>query len=732
MTPVSEPSSIGKPPGPALRPDAAGGVASGPPPRSWLKPRKDWHGKNAIVPQHLCHRLLDIYSWASGAVSFVAAAMVLAQHPRRLIAEPIFWILSGFALLQLTTAVLRGLSFPVRYTVLVFSLLAFSLIATVTVGIGPNFLFFVVMLVTSAELLFGFRAGLMCLLGVFALFSAVAWGWVHGWLPVVLSPAESASILDYHFATVWMRTLTGTAVCVAAVLVLTRYILRSLNAALRESESALSHLSVEQEKRARAMEALRSSEETFSKVFRFSPDAISVADLETGRYIDANEGFERLFGYKRAEIMGRSAGELGHWVRREDRVQLLDALRTHGFVRDFEALGMRRDGEVRLFIVSAQVVEISGRKTLVVSAHDVTEQRRADGALRESEAKFSKVFHASPISITISDLETGRIVDANEAFQRTFECSHEEAVGRTVRELGFWRDSEERDMVVAALRSGGLARNLKVKCRTLRGAQITVLVSYELMELHDRPSMLSMAQDITDSEHAEEERARSLARESQARDEFTHRLIAAQEAERSRIAGELHDSLGQSMLLVKNRAQLSLAGAALPQGLRTQLESIQEIAAQAIAEVRHISHDLRPYQLDQLGLTRALESMIDGAARGAGLLIERRLEQVDDAFTADSAIHFYRIVQESLNNIMKHSRARRVEIRLERDIHQIRLWIEDDGCGFTPGGPTPQGVGLGLKNIAERARILGGALRIESHPGRGSTIELTIGVSEAA
>ncbi len=731
MTPASESSPAGNAPDPTPRPGPAGDAPARTP-RSWFKPRHDWQAVNAIVPQHLCYRILDTYSWASATVGIVSSALVLAQYPQRLMHEPVFWFLAGSGLLQLAFAILRGVPFMVRYGVLAFSLLTYDIIAGMTVGIGPSWLIIVVMLVTSVELLFGFRAGMTCLVAVFSLFGCVAWGWVRGRLPVVLSSTEAASILNYHNATVWVRALVGAAVGVAAALIVARQLLRSLGEALKESDSALNHLAVEQEKRARAMEALRSSEETFSKVFRFSPDAISVSDMETGLYIDVNESFQRLFGYSRAEVIGRSSRELGHWVEQKDRDRLLELLRTNGSARGFRSLAKRRDGEVRSFDVAAEVVEIGGRRTIVVAGNDITEQLRADQALRESEAKFSKVFHASPISIIISDLETGRIVDANEAFQRIFECTLQEAIGRSTLELGLWRDPSEQKVVVAALRSGGLARNLKVRCRSLRGAPITVLVSYELIELHDRASVLAMAQDITDTERAEEERAGALAREARARDQFTHRLIAAQEAERSRIAGELHDSLGQSMLLVKNRAQLSLAGEGLAPELRSQLVSIQEIAAQAIAEVRHISHDLRPYQLDQLGLTRALESMIEGAAASTGIQFERRLEQVDDAFTPDSAIHFYRIVQECLNNILKHSRASRVEILLERDIHQIRLLISDNGCGFTPEGSVPGGAGLGLKNIAERARILEGALRIESQPGQGSSIELIVGLSEAS
>ena len=152
--------------------------------------------------------------------------------------------------------------------------------------------------------------------------------------------------------------------------------------------------------------------------------------------------------------------------------------------------------------------------------------------------------------------------------------------------------------------------------------------------------------------------------------------------------------------------------------------------ARAISEVRHISHDLRPYQLDQLGLTRALEALIDGVARSAAIAFERKLDPVDDCFSAEAAIHVYRVVQESLNNILKHSAATQVRIEFERDIHQLVLRITDDGKGFTPDARA-KASGLGLKNIAERVRILRGQLRVETQPDKGVRLEITFPVAPA-
>jgi signal transduction histidine kinase len=236
--------------------------------------------------------------------------------------------------------------------------------------------------------------------------------------------------------------------------------------------------------------------------------------------------------------------------------------------------------------------------------------------------------------------------------------------------------------------------------------------------------------DLTDRKDAEESLRRLRERELLSHLEFTQQLIASQEAERTRIAAELHDSLGQNLLIIKNRAQLALTEKTAPADARAQLEGISALASQAIAEVRQISHDLHPYQLDHLGLTRSLEVMIDSTAQASGIVFERKLDAVDNVFSADAATNLYRVVQESLNNILKHSRAKRARIELARDVREVQLRIEDDGCGFKNGEVGNGGKGLGLKNIAERVRILNGSLKVDSQPERGTHIEVTIPIAE--
>ncbi|MFN0110124.1 MAG: two-component regulator propeller domain-containing protein [Blastocatellia bacterium] len=212
---------------------------------------------------------------------------------------------------------------------------------------------------------------------------------------------------------------------------------------------------------------------------------------------------------------------------------------------------------------------------------------------------------------------------------------------------------------------------------------------------------------------------------------FSRRLIESQEAERKRIAAELHDSLGQSLLVIKNRAYLGTLEPEDARGAQEQLNEISEATADAIHQVREIAYYLRPSQLERLGLTTSLEEMLDQVGGSSGILFEVELASLDGVFAPENEINFYRIVQECLNNIVKHSRATTAEVSIGNEAGFVSLLIRDNGQGFSPQAATqnahnPQSGGFGLTGIAERVRMLGGQLNIDSAPGQGTTVKVQI------
>jgi signal transduction histidine kinase/ligand-binding sensor domain-containing protein len=224
-------------------------------------------------------------------------------------------------------------------------------------------------------------------------------------------------------------------------------------------------------------------------------------------------------------------------------------------------------------------------------------------------------------------------------------------------------------------------------------------------------------------------RVRQLKRDQAAQQAFSQQLIASQESERRRISGELHDSLGQRLIIIKNHALFLLQPKAVARSEEEKRQTIEEInteASLAIDETRTISYNLRPFQLDRLGLSKAIEALVRSASRATGIHLTTSIDNIDDSFPEDLRINVYRIVQEGVNNIMKHSGASEGEIRIERSTRNIALTIRDNGAGFPsePKSVVPGKGGFGLTGVRERATLLNGTVKIQSQSGIGTTLTI--------
>jgi signal transduction histidine kinase/ligand-binding sensor domain-containing protein len=206
--------------------------------------------------------------------------------------------------------------------------------------------------------------------------------------------------------------------------------------------------------------------------------------------------------------------------------------------------------------------------------------------------------------------------------------------------------------------------------------------------------------------------------------QFSEQLIASQEQERSRIAGELHDSLMQSLLVAKNRSLMGLRKSGDQPAVERELREIGEAMTNAVDEVRSIAHNLRPYQVDQLGLTRSIRSLVDELNETTQVRFVLEAENFDADLPGDQGILVYRIVQEATSNILKHSGAGKASITVTRSAGTISIAVTDDGRGFAMDGATR--LGFGLRGIAERVRMLNGRLGIDSSPGKGTTLSFEI------
>jgi signal transduction histidine kinase len=207
---------------------------------------------------------------------------------------------------------------------------------------------------------------------------------------------------------------------------------------------------------------------------------------------------------------------------------------------------------------------------------------------------------------------------------------------------------------------------------------------------------------------------------------FSQRLIEAQEAERRRVARELHDEIGQVLTAIKINLQ-AVQHSAGDSSLVSQLNESTAIVDRALQQVRDLSLNLRPALLDDLGLIAALRWYVDREARRAGLIPEFVVDLSETRLTPELETACFRITQEALTNVARHAQARRVWVELRRRSAELHLIVRDDGIGFdlsTVRSRRTTDVSLGLQGMQERVLILGGKIEIKSAPGRGTEVHV--------
>ncbi|MGB9475814.1 MAG: ATP-binding protein [Candidatus Udaeobacter sp.] len=244
-----------------------------------------------------------------------------------------------------------------------------------------------------------------------------------------------------------------------------------------------------------------------------------------------------------------------------------------------------------------------------------------------------------------------------------------------------------------------------------------------LVEL--RTAKLAQSNEQLRREMAVREKA-ELAREA-----LRRKLLHAQEEERQRIARELHDQMGQNLTALNLGLKALLNGDPRSKKLLGVVQPLQELATQTARDLHRVAVELRPAALDDLGLVKAIRNLTETWSARCRIEVDFEAGKYDSAgLSSEIETTLYRVIQEALNNVAKHSRARHVSLVLRRAADHVQTIIEDDGRGFDPAGTPSAANGhrghLGLLGIQERLAIIGGSLNVESAPGRGVTLIVRI------
>lgn len=192
---------------------------------------------------------------------------------------------------------------------------------------------------------------------------------------------------------------------------------------------------------------------------------------------------------------------------------------------------------------------------------------------------------------------------------------------------------------------------------------------------------------------------------------FSQDLLSLQEVERRRIAKDLHDGLGQQLLVIKNKLN------------KVAEEDTKKLVNLAIEEVRQISRDLHPFQLQEMGLTKAIENTINLVDENTSLFISAEIDNIDNLFSKEDEVNIYRIIQESLSNILKHAEAQAGKISVQKLTNRLLISVRDNGVGFDFAEKFEDNKSLGLKILLERTRFLKGHMKVTSKKNAGTVLE---------
>ena len=347
--------------------------------------------------------------------------------------------------------------------------------------------------------------------------------------------------------------------------------------------------------------------------------------------------------------------------------------------------------------------------------------RKAEIERRKSEEKFARAFRESPLAITIVKVSDGRYVEVNDTFEVQTGWKRDEVIGRTPLEINLWVNPDQRTAFLKELREKGTIRDLEVRLRRRDGQIRTALGSAEVIEVHGEPCILSVFADVTERKLAEE-----------AVSDFSRRLMEAQEAERTRIARELHDDINQRLAMVA--VSLKLLRQGLPSSEQKTNRGITEACAQISeleSDIQALSHRLHSSKLEYLGLEAAASSLCRELSGRQNIKINFRCNGLPEDLSGEVSLCLFRVLQESLHNAVKYSGVDQFEVSLEHVSQEIQLSVHDSGGGFDPKLAVARN-GLGLTSMKERLKLVSGELLIHSKPHEGTTIVARVPISQQA
>lgn len=503
-----------------------------------------------------------------------------------------------------------------------------------------------------------------------------------------------------------------------------------------------------------AEQRLMQSEEQLRAIFEASRDGILVEKDE--RIVYVNNSYARLLGYQPEDLVGTHVSVV---MSPEDGERMLEygrrRLRGESPPTAYEYKARRRDGVLIDLEASVSTHTVAGRTFITTTVREIAERKRAEDALRQSESKYRLLMDQASDGIHTYDL-SGNFIETNSKLCEMLGYTREEMLRLNVKDL-----IQPEELIMAPIRFDQLRAGETLLTERLLRRKDGTLLPVEISGSMVQDGVLqSIIRDITERKRDEEalrqaydglerrveERTAEIVvanemlkteiadrlRAEQERQELLRRLVVAQEDERQRLSRELHDQMGQQLTAIMMGLKALDAASHGRESTIAGLQQLQELTDQLTRGVHSLAWGLRPPALDDLGLETALYNYAEEWAERSRVVVDFHSSGFETGrlpLTHETAI--YRIAQEALTNVFKHSKADRVSFILERRADHVLAVVEDNGQGFDVGGLQERSTeerNLGLLGIRERASLLGGTLAIESAPGVGTSVFVRIPV----
>jgi PAS domain S-box-containing protein len=479
--------------------------------------------------------------------------------------------------------------------------------------------------------------------------------------------------------------------------------------------------------------ARKQAEEHFRLAVEGAPNGMVIID-RNGTVVLANSQMERMFGYTKAELLGQPIEmllpERFGAQHRVHRGAFFADPKTRSMGMGQDLYGLRKDGSEFPLEIGLNPLETGGKSLILASVVDITERKQAEAALRESEERLARTETFSLVMVTHVDLE-GRWLKVPPTLCELLGYSEGELLGHRFHEVtypedidGVWRQCLR--LIRGEIKSFDLEKRYIRKDGSLVWAYINCSV---VTDTQDRPvHFLTYIRDITNRKLNEEK----LRAYQESLRQLANELNTTEERERKRFAADLHDHIGQSLVLAKlDLGRLGELVNGSEANARPIIERLEDTIDQAIRQTRSLTQDLSPQVLYALGFDAALEWLAENMQERYDLVCYIEGGRQPTTLSGDAAIVAFQAVRELLVNVVKHAGVKEAHVYVTQRDNIAVIHVEDEGRGFVPEElalPRSHGGGFGLFSIRERLSLLGGSLAIKSRPGKGTSAQVVIPV----